>query len=313
VSIDEVDLLAERYRTWGKWGDDDEIGSLNLVSAKHILNAARCVTKGKVFSLSIPMDQHGPLVGRWPRFNPSHVMFRDGGDVAAAMKDGERSYFSTDDAVYMPLQCATQWDGLSHPFFDGKMYNGAGPECVTSYGAARNSITQVKDRMVGRGVLLDIPRMSGREWLARSEAIEYNDLEECCEQQGIDIGEGDFVLIRTGRLAEARAQGEWDGYAGGAAPGLGVSVAEFLCPRGVAAVVTDCFTIEVRPSQTPGLRCPLHVILTISAGIHIGEEWDLEELADDCARDGQYEFMLVAPPLTITGAVGSPVNPQAVK
>jgi kynurenine formamidase len=315
VSLEVVEALADCYRNWGRWGESDEIGTLNYVTDQHVLEASRCVRKGKVFSLGIPMDEHGPLIGRWPRFNPSHVMFRDGGDVTAALSRGEHGYISTDDAVFMPLQCATQWDALSHPFYNGRMYNGAGPEHVTSYGATRNSITAAKDRMVGRGVLLDMPRLSGRDWLDRGEAIEAADLAECCERQDVEVGEGDFVLVRTGRLAEVRATGEWDGYVGSAAPGLGVSAAEFFCPRNVAAVATDCFTVEVVPSQTSavGLRCPIHVIMTVSAGIHVGEEWDLEALADDCAEDGHYEFFLTAAPLTITGSVGSPINPQAIK
>jgi kynurenine formamidase len=170
--------------------------------------------------------------------------------------------------------------------------------------------------MVGRGVLLDVARYLGVDWLERGVAIEADDLEACCAAQAVEVGTGDMVLVRTGRMAAVAQQGSWgDEYAGGVAPGLGVSAADFFCPRRVASVSLDTFSTEVIPNQTldAGIRCPLHVIMTVGAGIHLGEDWYLEDLAADCAEDGRYEFLLVAPPLPITGAVGSPVNPQAIK
>lgn len=310
------EAMREKYRAWGLWGPWDEIGSLNYITPEIVAAAAAMVTKGRTFSLAIPMDENGPIVNLAPRYNPSHVMFRDGGDIAAAHAAGEHGYMSTDDAVYMALQCATQWDSLAHPFFDAHMYNGHGTDQVTSRGAQRNSIAKAKDRMAGRGVLLDIARHLGVRWLEPGVAIEAEDLEACCAAQGVEVRAGDMVLVRTGRMAAISERGSWgDEYAGGIAPGLGVSAADFFCPRQVASVSLDTFSTEVIPNQTldAGVRCPLHVILTVGAGIHLGEDWYLEELAADCAEDGRYEFLLVAAPLPITGAVGSPVNPQAIK
>ena len=120
--------------------------------------------------------------------------------------------------------------------------------------------------------------------------------------------------MRTGRIGLVRERGEWgDEYAGGPAPGLAISASEFLCERGVAAVATDTWGIEVLPNETPDVFQPLHIILLVNAGIHIGEMFDLEALAADCREDGVYEFMFVAPPLTVTGSVGSAINPQAIK
>jgi kynurenine formamidase len=219
----------------------------------------------------------------------------------------------TDDVLYLPLQASTQWDALCHIFYAGRTYNDRGTESVTSAGALRGSVANLAGRTVGRGVLLDIPRWAGRDWLEPGEAIQADHLEECARAQGVEIGTGDFVLVRTGQLAQVRRNGSWGAYSGGPAPGLGVSAAEFLCPRGVVAVATDTWGIEVIPYETGSLRAPLHVVLLVNAGVHIGEMWDLEELAADCASDGGYEFLLCAPPLRITGAVGSPVNPIAVK
>lgn len=316
VGREEFQALYDAYRNWGTWGAEDDVGSLNYITEASIAAACQSVRRGRVFSLAIPMDEKGPISNMAPRHNPSHVMYRDGGDIAFAHAAGEHGYMSTDDAVYMALQCATQWDSLAHPFYDAKMYNGLGPEHVTSGGAKRNSIAAAANRLVGRGVLLDVARTLGREWLDRGDAVEAEDLEACCEAQNVEVGEGDIVLVRTGRMGAVRSRGAWeDEYSGGVSAGLGVSAARFFCPRLVAAVALDTFSADVIPNQTAeaGIRCPIHVIMTVGAGIHLGEDWKLDELADDCAADGVYEFLLSAQPLTISGAVGSPVNPQAIK
>ncbi len=308
----QVEEIARSYRTWGRWGDDDELGAANAVTPATITHAATLVRRGSVFSLGLPMDGTGPQTGLNGRVNPQHLMLKDGGDMLAAVPvPGELR--ATDDAVYMPLQSSTQWDALCHIFYERQTYNGRGPESVDSQGARHNSITNLRDRAVGRGVLLDIPRWLGRPWLEAGEAIQAEHLEECARAQGIEVGEGDFVVVRTGQIAGCRAAGGWGDYAAGPAPGLGVSAADFLCPRLVTAVATDTWGLEALPYECSDVRAPLHVILLVNAGIYIGEMWDVEVLAEDCATDGVYEFLLVAPPLTITGAVGSPLNPLAIK
>jgi len=313
MDISIVVEKSQQYRNWGQWGDDDELGSMNYVSAEKVAAASRLVKRGKVFSLALPLDSEGPMTGALGRINPVHLMLQDGGDIASGAQDHLPTLRYTDDAVYLVLQCSTQWDALSHIYHDGKMYNGHGPEKVTSQGAQKNSITNIKDRAVGRGVLLDIARYKGKEWLETSEPISKDDLQSCADAQGVNVGEGDFVLVRTGQLLERRRAGSWGDFAGGPAPGLAISAADFFCPRHVATVSTDTWGTEVLPNETPDVWQPLHIIMLVNAGIHLGEMWDMEELAADCAEDGVYEFMLVAPPLTVTGSVGSPVNPQAIK
>ncbi len=309
-----VKALAERYRNWGKWGPDDELGTVNYISDQKVVEAAGLVRKGKVFSLALPLDSSGPMTGSYGRVNPVHVMLQDGGDIASGAQDHFPALRYTDDAVYLVLQCATQWDALAHIYHEGKMYNGYGTEAVNSTGAKKNSITNVKDKMVSRGVLLDIARFKGKPWLEVSEPIGNDDLVGCAEHQGVAVGEGDIVLVRTGRLAFVRQQGAWgDEYSGGPAPGLAISASEFLCERHVAAVATDTWGIEVLPNETADVFQPLHIILLVNAGIHIGEMFDLEALADDSAADGVWDFLFVAPPLTVTGSVGSAINPQAIK
>lgn len=311
--VDTATVLekAQQYRNWGKWGEDDQLGSANYLTEDMVKKAASLVKRGKTFSLALPLDADGPMNGGLGRINPVHLMLQDGGDVASGAQDHLATLRYTDDAVYLVLQCSTQWDALAHIYHDGKMYNGYGTEQVDSLGAKKNSITNMKDRAVGRGVLLDMARYKGKDALAVSEPIEKEDLEGCAAAQGVEIGEGDFVLVRTGQLAERR--GAWGDFAGGPAPGLAISAADFFCPRHVVAVATDTWGTEVLPNETAEVYQPLHIIMLVNAGIYLGEMWDMEELAKDCAEDGVFEFMLVAPPLTVTGSVGSPVNPQAIK
>lgn len=311
--IEFVREMSLKYRNWGRWGADDELGSMNFVTAEMRALAAGLVRHGKVFSLALPLDDEGPMTGERGRINPSHVMLWDGGDIESGAQDFLLGLRYTDDAAYLVLQSSTQWDALAHIYFDGQMYNGHGTDQVTSRGALRNSITNVKDQAVGRGVLLDIARYKGLPALATSYAITDSDLEGCADAQGVKVGEGDFVLVRTGQMGERRSTGSWGDFAGGPAPGLGITAADFFCPRHVAAVATDTWGTEVLPNETADVFQPLHIIMLVNAGIILGEMWDMDSLAEDCAGDGVYEFLLVAPPLTFTGSVGSPVNPQVIK
>ncbi|MCU1483027.1 MAG: Cyclase [Subtercola sp.] len=310
----DIDELATRYRTWGRWGEGDERGSTNYVTPETIRAAAALVRSGRAFSLSIPFDREGPLPGRTARVNPQHIMFRHGGDLLAAGEEAMSGGFSTDDGIYMPLQAATQWDAFCHIFYKGETYNGHGPESVTSTGAAHNSITNTSVTTTGRGVLLDFPRLYGVPWLEPGDAIQDVDLARCAEHQGVQIGEGDFVIIRTGHMLRRRAEAFWGDYAAGSAPGLGVSAADYLLPRHVAGVASDTWGLDALPYESlPEVKYPLHVLFLVNAGVLIGEMWDVEPLAEACAVDGVYEFFLTAAPLMVTGAVGSPLNPIAIK
>ncbi|GAA2133512.1 cyclase family protein [Nocardioides bigeumensis] len=309
---DVVEQLAAKYSTWGRWGEHDEAGTLNEAGREQVGQAAALVRDGAVFSLSLNFDANGPQSGEFGRVNPIHTMLQDGGDIlAGAQRHLNMEY--TDDAVYMPLQCGTQWDALSHSFYRQKMYNGHGPERVTSAGAEKNSIDKVASRFVGRGVLADLPRYAGRPWLDPGEPITSEVLADCLAAQRVELRPGDFLMVRTGHLAAARARGAWGDYVGGSSPGLSVHAAPLLCETRVAAVAIDTWTTEVWPAEVPAIRTSVHVILLVHAGIHLGEMFDLDALAEACAVDGRFEFLFVAPALPITGAVGSPVNPLALR
>jgi hypothetical protein len=160
MSEEALRQIALQVRNWGKWGPDDELGTLNYITPERIAAACRLATTGKVFALGIPLDRKGPQSGTRQRFNPIHTMFRDGGDApkTPAEVQAMEGYGGSDDWIVMPLQCVTQWDSLAHIFYEGKMYNGYDAALVTSSGAAKNSIDKTKSRLAGRGVLLDVAR-----------------------------------------------------------------------------------------------------------------------------------------------------------
>lgn len=317
--IDTVRALAERYSNWGRWGPDDELGTLNLIRPEDVVAAARLVQTGKTFSLAIPLDDAGPQTGGFGRFNPIHLMIRDGN--AAVTETVVRDFYGgrdrwirgTDDILILPLQSGTQWDALGHIVFEKRIYNGYPATDVGSKGAIRNDIAKARDRVTGRGVLLDIPRSKGRQWLDPGESILAADLDACAAKQGVEIKRGDIVLVRTGQIGRCRQDGAWGDYAGGPAPGLALDAVSWIHDREIAALAADTWGAEVLPNETPDVFQPLHIILIVHMGLLLGEIFDFEALADDCAEDGRYECFFSAPPLPITGAVGSPVNPIAVK
>lgn len=313
LSAEAVRERLQRYQNWGQWGPGDQLGSMNYVTPDKVASAAALVRRGATFSLALPIDDTGPMNGTWGRGNCIHIMMQDGGDVAASAQGALGEFGYTDDAVYLVLQSSTQWDSLAHIFHGDKMYNGFGTDQVTSRGAAKNSITNINARAVGRGVLLDVARHKNVDWLDKRDAITADELQACADAEGVEVGEGDFVLVRTGAITERRRAGSWGNFAGDPCAGLGVTATDFFCSKRVAAVATDTPGFEVQHEVRPAIFNPVHLIMLVNAGIILGELWDLDTLAEDCARDGVYEFLLVAPPLPVTGAVGSPVNPQAIK
>ena len=304
---------AEKCKNWNRWGPNDEIGTLNFVSAETIVQAARLIRRGKVFALALNFDRSGPQRGLWGnRHNPIHTMLATGTDAVAGNQDAGGLRYA-DDAVSMPLQCGTQWDGLGHIFYDDKMWNGYDARLVDSNGAQKNGIEKTRDRMVGRGVLLDVARHFRAERLEDGMAITTADLDATAKAQGVEVRRGDFVIVRTGHMEHCLAVGEWGGYAGGQAPGLAFETAEWIHRKEIAAICTDTWGCEVRPNETDDCTQPWHWVVIPMIGITMGEIFYLKDLAADCAQDRVYEFFFCAPPLPITGAVGSPINPMAIK
>jgi len=314
VTKNDIQAAADRLTNWGRWGPDDEIGTLNNITPQDIIAAAKLIRKGKVFSLALNFDSKGPQNGRWGnRFNPIHTMLTSGVDAVAGKHESIGLRYA-DDMVSMPLQCGTQWDALGHIFYGEKMWNGYDARLVDSSGAEKNGIEKTKDKMVGRGVLLDIARFKGVPSLEDGYGIGVDELEGCASAQKIEIRKGDFVIVRTGHMERCLASGEWGGYAGGDAPGLRFETAGWIRRTDMAAICADTWGCEVRPNESEKpITQPWHWIVIPMIGISMGEIFYLKDLAADCADDGVYEFFFCAPPLPITKAVGSPINPIAIK
>jgi kynurenine formamidase len=318
----EVRDIGQKVSNWGRWGDSDQRGALNLIGPEQIQRAAKLVIKGETFSLGINLDAGGPLplnppVGsRSDRRNPVHIMTELG---HAPRERGELR--STDDWLMMPIHGATHWDALSHIILDGTIYNGFdAAEFITPTGATRCAIDVARDGVVARGVLLDVARHRGVPHLECGEVIPPDELDAVAEAQGVTIEPGDVLLIRTGWWEKYLADGSREDFWAGE-PGPGIATAAWLRGHDVAAIAADNFSVEAVAAQPDGWASPeipdqaftLHVLLTRYLGMLVGELFDLTALAEACAADRTYEFLFCAPPLRISGGVGSPINPLAVK
>jgi kynurenine formamidase len=317
AGLTKADVLkkCEELSNWGKWGPDDELGVLNYITPEDIVNAARLVKKGKVFRLGLELGQSGPQRGLFGgRWNPMHQMLATGTDAVQGIQEALAGMRYADDAINLPTQAASQWDALSHVFVEDKMWNGYDATLVDVRGAHKNSIEKFADKMVGRGVMLDVARYKGVTRLDDGYAITIDDLEATAKAEGVEVRRGDFVQVYTGQMADCLDRGEWGGYAGGDAPGLAFETVDWIHAKQISGICSDTWGIEVRPNETTdGTNQPWHWVTIPYIGIVHGEIWYLRELAADCAEDGVYEYFLCAPPLVIEDGTGSPINPQAIK
>ena len=311
---------AKRVSNWNRWGVHDVLGTLNFIDDAKRARAVALAARGAVFSLACPFDRYGPQSGRNQRINPIHTMtMLMTGDGAVSERTPlplpPNGIGGADDVVFMPLQCSTHWDGLGHIFDHGVAWNGrSAKEVVSCDGDAVTGIEHTVDKIVTRGVLLDVGRAVGNGQLDDGFAITSDHLEATIAAQGpsANIQTGDIVLVRTGQLARCRASG-WGTYAGGDAPGLAFNTVDWIYRMEIAGLASDTWGVEVRPNQFSNAVQPWHQIAIPHLGLMVGEMFDLESLASDCQSDGIYEFLLVATPLPVTGAVGAPVVPIAIK
>jgi kynurenine formamidase len=268
------------------------------------------VRHGRLIDMGLPVGAQGIQVGLGGRINPLHMMSMTPPDFSAR-PDG---MVVSDDAIFMPLQSVTQWDGLGHVGYDGSLYNGVSASSVsTMLGSTHFSIDQIAARgVVGRAVLLDLARLRGVDRLEAGQEIDVVELEAAEKQQNVRVGAGDILLIRTGWLrhflVDKNAAAFWNGE-----PGLSFECADWLHTREVAAVAADNWGVEVMPANDTNFHMPLHCVLIRDMGMTLGEIFDLEALSRDCAADAQWDMFFCAPPLKVVGGVGSPITPLAMK
>ncbi|NNE73191.1 MAG: cyclase family protein [Acidimicrobiales bacterium] len=304
-----LDIQAQ-VRNWGRWGDDDRLGTLNFLTDEVVRAAATEVQTGRRISLATPLESNGMQLGAIPgRVNAELTTFA----VNMSLEDRPEAFHTSDDAVTMGLQAGTHWDGLAHVSYDGQVYGGRPASIITEEaGAGEIGIENVRS-ICGRGVLLDVARAKGVDELDFGYAITADDLDTAVAAQGTEIRSGDIALIRTGLMRRYHA-GEKENYNGwSGSPGPGLSCVPWFHRHELAAVATDTFIFEVYPSELETAALGVHMLDVVDMGLTQGQNWDLEALAADCAADGRYSFFLEASPQPFVGACGSPVNPVAIK
>lgn len=299
----DMAAMFESVKNWGKWGAEDERGALNYITPAKIAAAAALVETGENVSCSLEFPTR-PAPDN-PR--PAQHMMVVAGD---ACTHGEGIEAAMDFiGVAFHGMAVSHLDALCHVFVHEQMYNGFKASDVLSTGATRNSVMAGKDGISGRGVLLDIPRLRGVDWLEIDQAVSATELEQAEQAQGVTVAEGDILLVSTGRDARRNAKGAWSPAEGLA--GMDASVVPWLHERKVAMLGCDGVSDAIPSGDADGWPMPIHQCGIVAIGLHLLDNLRLDTLAEACARNARSEFFLVVAPLRIRRGTGSPVNPIA--
>lgn len=309
-------LLSGAPTNWGRWGADDEVGSLNFLTNQEVLRGVSAVRQGKVFTCGevIGHPDGDPL---WPGRAPAKhetVIDKasyDRGDMATLPGGAE----FTDDRIEMFLQGSTQFDALGHVWYDDKMWNGY-PSSASNGGLKKASILPIAQRgVVGRGILLDMAAYKGKDFLDKGDLLHLDDLLGCAERQGVTIEKHDILCLRLGFLQLLRVQGPETFYKDFLEPGLTYSaeLVDWFHKMEIPCLSTDTISNETEIDPAIGVQIPLHCALMRNLGITFNEVCNFEELNKDCHADGQWTFLYTAAPLKVTKATGAPVNVLAIK
>lgn len=309
IDMNGVRDLGRELSNWGRWGDDDERGTLNLITPDVVRSASTTVRRGVSFSLSVPADENGPHDMKTSgRFNPIHTMTRYRGDNPW----GEYwDFCSAEDMMIIGTHSSTHFDALAHVWYDDLLYNGYHHDAaVTAWGAKRCSIQHLVPGVVSRGILVDMPRYLGSDYLAPGTEIAPADLDAALDAVSVTPRSGDVLLLRTGTYPRQRRGVD---VPKGRSPGLTWECARWIREHEIAAVCADNLAVEALGVNGSGPMIPFHMLAIRDMGLLLGEMFDFEELAEACAMDGRNECLFMAAPLNIPGGVGSPLSPIAVK
>ena len=310
VSLAEFDRIFESVKNWGRWGPDDQLGTLNYITPAKVREAAGLVRSGRRVSMEIPIN----TIAMPDNPNPAIHFMTQGHDIDIA-SSGLR--FALDFlGMACHGDCHSHVDALCHISYKGVTYNGKpAQEVVTSQGATSLDIANIGVQgLVGRGVLLDLPRFRGVKWLEPGEAVTRAELEACEQAQGVHVGEGDIFVYRTGHHRRRLELGSWDnGYPphGEGKAGLHVDTVPWMHERKIAAFLPDGDG-EAVPSVVPGMLYPIHPLQIVAMGMLTADSLQFEDLAKACEEEGRWEFMVVGLPLRLPGGTGSPWNPIAI-
>ncbi len=306
--MDTVRELAPKVSNWGRWGDDDERGTLNLIDDAAVARGAAAVVDGTTISLAIPADISGPtLLGQSSRLPPLRTLTMHNYAFTGDPSTGELN----DDTVVMGVQSGTHWDALSHVGYDGTLYNGFPNTTVSAEaGATRCGIDKVGP-LVTRGVLLDVARTQSTDCLDHGAVITPRHLDDALGVAAVTLAPGDVILVRTGQMGRFLA-GDRKPYERGS-PGLAPESATWFHRHDVAAYAIDSQNPDPFPPQDDSVFLPFHLLALRDMGMLQGQNWNLERLAGACHADRRYSFQLAATPEPFTGASGAPVAPVAIR
>jgi len=298
--------VFERVKNWGRWGAEDESGALNLITAAKRREAAAAVQSGEVVSCARELAVRPTIENP----NPALHMMIQGGDDCVIPGVGLEAAMDFVGVAFHGM-ATTHIDALCHVFVDGKMYNGFPATDVKSTGARRGSIMCARDGITSRGVLLDIPRLLGVEWLDPKTAITIEQLEAAEKAQGVRITEGDIVLVATGRDVRREQHGPWSPLTDGLA-GMHPECVEWIYDRGIAVLGGDGVSDVLPNIGIEGWAMPIHQCTLAGMGVHLLDNLRLDRLAEACARHKRWSFLFTVAPLRVERATGSPVNPIAL-
>ena len=309
VSVAEFERVFESVKNWGRWGPDDELGTMNYVTPEKVAAAAALVRSGRRVSMAIAINK----VGGPDNPNQAIHFLIQGHDVPV---DSSKVRFALDFlGMAAHGDCHTHVDALCHISYDGLTYNGRpANEVVTSTGATEQDMDAYHEGIVGRGVLLDIPKLRGVRWLEPGEAVTRAELEECAATTGCALGEGDFLVLRTGHHRRRLQLGAWDNGAppkGEGKAGIHIDAIPWMHELRIAAFLPDGDG-ETVPSVVDGMGYPIHPLQVVAMGMLVADSLQFEDLARACEEEGRYEFMVVGLPLRLPGGTGSPWNPIAI-
>jgi kynurenine formamidase len=303
VSAAEFRAIFNEVCTWGRWGADDERGALHSLTAERVAAAVPLVREGTAVTLSQPLSTESRVDSPEPADH--HMTMLADEDIGLGAVHFAKDYIGLD--YHNPGH--SHIDALCHVAFEGSIYNGKPSDSITADGASLGSIEVLKDGLVGRGVLLDIPRLRGVPWLEPGDHVFSEDLGAAERAQGVRVDAGDILLVRTGHAPRLAKLGPWDTDA--ARAGLHPTAVRFLADRGVAALGSDGNN-DTAPSTTEGVAFPIHVLALNAMGVHLLDYLQFEDLVERCEAERRWEFLFVAAPLRIPGGTGSPLNPIAI-
>ncbi len=299
LTVEDVRELLESVSNWGRWGEDDQLGAMNLITPEKRREAATLVKEGISVSLARSVEKQAAVDNPKPF---EHMMVSYG---KGTKEQWAADRYSVDYHGY----AHTHMDALCHLFHNDRLYNGFSRDVVTEHGAQKLGIHNLKTGIFTRGVLIDIPRLRDVEYLEPSSPIYTEELEAWENRTRTMVRPGDVVFIRTGRWARRDELGPWEAEQQGSA-GLHASCARWIKRRDVAMIGSDAAS-DVLPSGVPGISHPVHLLVLHGMGVHIFDNCDLEALSQKAAELGRWEFLITAAPLAVEGGTGSPLNPIA--